>query len=129
MNLKGKKMTVIPLEKAKKAAPGHLRPETGRWYRAVIENWELQDHHARLLLIACEAWDRGLQAREALDQEGLTYLDRFNAPHAHPAVKIERDSRITFARMVRELDLDIEPPPPSSGRRPPTLRSNRPGSA
>jgi P27 family predicted phage terminase small subunit len=126
-------MTIVPIEKAKRAAgpraPSHLRPETARWFRAVLDGWELQDHHIRLLLIAAESWDRALEAREALDKEGLTFTDRFGAPHAHPAVKIERDARITFMRVLRELDLDIEPPPPPSGRRPPTLRSNRPGSA
>jgi hypothetical protein len=123
-------MTVVPIEGvAKKAAdprhPRHLRPETLRWFKTVLDGWELQDHHVRLLLIAAEAWDRAEQATEILAREGLTYLDRFAAPHARPEVKIERDSRTAYARMLRELDLDLEPPKPPSGKRPPTLRSNR----
>jgi hypothetical protein len=45
----------------------------------------------------------------------------------HPAAGVERDSCIGFARLLRELDLDVEPP--SSGRlpQPPALRSNRRG--
>jgi hypothetical protein len=59
-------------------------------------------------------------AREVLDKDGLTYTDRFGAPRARPEVAIERDSRIAFARLVRELALDVEAPPEPS--RPPALK-------
>lgn len=122
-------MAVVPIETAKKTVdprnPKHLRPETAKWFRGVLAAWELEMHHVMLLLIAAEAWDRAQQAADALAQEGTTYIDRFGAPHARPEVKIERDSRITYARMLRELDLDLEPPKPPAGRRPPSLRSNR----
>jgi hypothetical protein len=49
-------------------------------------------------------------AREALKQHGMTYLDRFGAPHARPEIAIERDCRIAFARLVRELALDVSEP-------------------
>ena len=121
-------MTIVSLKPPKPPrAPGHLRPETRAWYLHVVSDWELQDHHERLLLIAAEAWDRALEAREALAAHGLTFNDRFGAPHARPEVKVERDARITFMRTLREMDLDVPPPAAPSGRRPPTLRSNRAG--
>jgi len=59
-------MPVIPIETAKKATdprnPGHLRPETAKWFRGVLTAWELEMHHVMLLLIAAEAWDRAQQA-------------------------------------------------------------------
>jgi phage terminase small subunit len=77
----------------------------------------------RLLVLACQAWDRAEQAREILAREGLTFMDRFDCPHARPEVAVERDSRLAFARLVRELDLDISAPAEPS--RPPGIRSNR----
>lgn len=103
--------------------PAHLAPATRAWWVDVIVNYELDPHHVKLLTLAGESWDRGTQARQALAEAGLTFTDRFGAPHARPEVAIERDSRLAFARLLRELDLDVEPPP--AGRRPPSLRSNR----
>jgi len=91
---------------AKPKAPKHLRVATRRWWQAVCDEWVLSEHHLRLLTLAGEAWDRGLQAREALAVEGLTYEDRFGCPHSRPEVAIERDSRIAFARLLREINLD-----------------------
>ena len=93
-------------------APAHLTEATQKWFEAVVDGYDLEQHHVRLLTLAGEAWDRSQQAREALAEHGLTFVDRFGAPHARPEVAIERDSRIAFARLVRELDLDVDPPDP-----------------
>ena len=103
--------------------PRHLKPATKRWFGHVTENYELEQHHIRLLTLAAQAWDRAEQAREALARRGLTFEDRFGAPHPRPEIAIERDSRIAFARLIREIDLDVTPP--ESVSRPPLLRSNR----
>jgi len=107
------------------SAPDHLRPETQLWFMSVLEHYELEEHHRRLLVLAAQAWDRAEDSREAIAEHGLTYADRFGAPHPRPEVQIVRDSTIAFSRLIRELDLDVEAPPPSSSRRPPALRSNR----
>ena len=103
--------------------PSHLQPGTRKWFASVIENYDLEEHHLRLLILAGESWDRTVAAREVLDREGLTFVDRFGSPRARPEIGIERDSRIAFARLVRELDLDVAPP--SAPSRSPGLRSNR----
>ena len=111
------------MTKRRPRAPEHLAPATGKWWRSVLDDYELEPHHVRLLTLAAEAWDRTATARAVLDAEGLTYQDRFDAPRARPEVAIERDSRTAFARLIRELDLDVEAP--GEGRRAPGLRSNR----
>jgi len=104
-------------------APGHLQASTRAWYEQVLTDYELEQHHIRLLTLACESWDRCCQAREVLAAHGLTVNDRFGFPRARPEVAIERDSRIAFARLCREMDLDTEAP--SVSPRPPALNSNR----
>src|SRR5436305_15241964 len=98
-------------------APSHLRPGTRAWWSLVVGEYVLEPHHLRLLQLAGEAWDAAQKAREAIEQHGQTYTDRFGAPRLRPEVNIERDARLSFARLIRELDLDIEPP--ASGTRPP----------
>lgn len=104
-------------------APAHLKPETAAWWAAVVADFDLDGHHLRLLRLACEAWDRGQQARETLASEGLVFVDRFGAPRARPEVAIERDSRTAFARLVRELGLDVAGEPEAP--RPEALPANR----
>jgi phage terminase small subunit len=94
------------------------------WWVAVLEDYDLDRHHLHLLEAACGAWDRMKQARAAIDTNGLTFTDPTGSPKARPEVAIERDARVAFARLIRELDLDVAPPPDSRGR-PPGLRSNR----
>ena len=99
--------------------PKHLERATKAWFRSVVKDWQLEQHHIRLLTLGCEAWDQCQQAREVLAAEGLTFSDRFGQPRARPEVAIERDSRLAFARLVRELCLDdVDPPesrPPRAG--------------
>lgn len=102
-----------------KKAPKHLQPKTRRWFNSIVKEYDLESHHIRLLTLASEAWDRCVQAREAIAKaKSLTYKDRFGSPKAKPEVAIERDSRTAFVRILRELGLDItepddEPRPPS----------------
>jgi phage terminase small subunit len=98
-----------------------LSQEATAWWKTTVESFELDAHHMRLLRLACEAWDRSQQAREIIARDGLTYNDRFGAPRARPEVAIERDSRLAFARLLREIGLDVAEP---EAPRPNALRHN-----
>lgn len=101
----------------------HLAPETRAWVEQVRDQFDLDAHHDRLLMLAAGAFDRAEQARLLLARDGLITSTDQGGLKPHPAVAIERDARIAFARLLRELDLDLvgEPDTP----RPPSLRSNR----
>ena len=90
-------------------APPHLAKSTQAWWLAVARDYALEEHHLKLLTSASEAWDRAVQAREAIEKHGLIFTDRFNQPRARPEVSIERDSRLAFSKMLRELQLDADP--------------------
>jgi len=104
---------------AKYKVPGHLRAVTKKWFRLVLAEYDFEPHHLKLLTLVCEAWERAQDAQVVLSKEGLTYNDRFGCPRPRPEVKIKEQAEIIFARLIRELNLDIEPP--KSPGRPPGL--------
>jgi P27 family predicted phage terminase small subunit len=105
----------------KPSAPAHLRPATRQWWAAVTERWELEAHHVQLLTLAAEAWDRSNDAREQLARDGLTVTTKAGGPRLHPCVKVKEAAEIAYARLLRELDLDLDAPPAAA--RPTALRS------
>src|SRR5215469_16208537 len=96
--------------------PSHLAPATKAWWSSVLAKYVLDEHHIRLLTAAAEAWDRYQDARKVIAQQGATYTDRFGAPRLRPECAIERDSRLAFAKMLGQLDLDAADIP--GGRKP-----------
>jgi phage terminase small subunit len=109
--------------KSQPAAPAFLQPATQDWWTSVVTRWDLEPHHIRLLTLAAIAWDRHEEARALLARDGLVTATKDGGSRCHPAVKIESECRIAFARLIRELDLDLEAPPVAS--RPAPLRSVR----
>jgi phage terminase small subunit len=95
-------------DEAPEPPPAHLAPSTRAWFAQVLSERQMEPHQIKLLTLAGEAWDRGQQAREALAEHGLVFADRFGAPRPRPEVAIERDARLAFAKLVRELGLDAD---------------------
>ena len=105
------------------AAPRHLRPRTRKWFRFVVERWEVEAQDLPLLTIACETLDRYHQAREAIDRDGLTVPSARGGPRIHPAVKVEAEARRAFARLLQQLNLNEADP--LAGFRPWPARERR----
>lgn len=99
-------------------APRHLTKRSGKLYRQIVSDYRLEGepHALEVLRLACEAFDRCEQAREAIERDGPFVSDRFGQLRSHPAVNVERDSRIAALRALRELSLggesldDLRPP-------------------
>jgi len=90
--------------------PKHLRSGTKKWIRQICNDYELESHHLKLLIQAAGVYDRILQAQEQVEKDGSYYTDRWGAPKSHPGLAEERANRITFARLIRELNLSEELP-------------------
>ena len=99
--------------------PEHLSAASKQWWLEIADGFELEPHHIRLLTLAAQAWDRCEEARAALAKHGITYQDSLGQPKTRPEVAVERDSRIAFARLLRELGLESAP---ADAPRPPSLR-------
>lgn len=98
--------------------PKHLSNDAKKLFKYVTESFELEQHHLHLLCLACEALTRAKQARKEIEKYGLTSVDRYGQVKMRPEVQIERDSRISFCRLIRELNLSEEP----EESRPPRLK-------
>ncbi len=99
--------------------PKHLTPASRKWARKILDAWVLEPHQVKLLVQAAEQLDRITEARERIKADGGPYFKNFRGePRPHPALRDERDGRVTFARLVRELNLSEEAGDP----RPPALR-------
>jgi P27 family predicted phage terminase small subunit len=101
------------------AAPSHLSKRAKGLWESITDEFLLAAHQFELLRRACEASDRADAALALLKKDGLTEMDRFGQRRPHPAVAVERDSRIGEARLLRELALSPEEPgeprPPRTG--------------
>ncbi len=54
-------------------APSHLAAATRRWWEQLHRDYQLEEHHSRLATLAAEAWDRGQEAREAMELMGRLF--------------------------------------------------------
>jgi P27 family predicted phage terminase small subunit len=105
--------------------PEHLSQEMRNWWTQIVNEFILESHHVRLLQLACEAWDRQVAARQLLAEQGMVIPTGTGSHKPHPAVGIERDAKTQFARLLRELDLDVEMPKQDRREWPTKLKSNR----
>ena len=104
--------------KTKTKPPKHLSLSSRKWFESVIANYELDAHHIRLLQAAAESWDDAQNARAIVKKDGMTVVDRYDQVKPHPMIDVARQSRVVFARLVRELGLDVALPesrPPRHG--------------
>lgn len=92
--------------------------ETKKFYQATRKRYALEEHHIKLFENACGCLDQIADDRVVLKQAGRYYTDRYGQPREHPAAISERQNKILFARLMREIGLDLVKP---DDPRPPRL--------
>jgi hypothetical protein len=98
--------------------PKHLSSAMKIFFKQTCETYELEPHHIHLLTLGCEAKDRATEARRAIFENGMTYIDRYGAVRLRPECQVEAQSKILFTRILRELNLSEE----VDTKRPPSLQ-------
>jgi phage terminase small subunit len=96
--------------------PRHLATDSRALWRVLTAAYEFEAQELHTLRLALEALDRANQARRAVRRHGITYEDRFGAPHCRPEIAVERDSRQAWVRLMAALDLPAEDGPEAYGR-------------
>ena len=63
-----------------------------------------------------EALDRTEACRLQIEKDGQIVKDRFGQQKPHPLLAVERDARAAFVVCLKNLQLDIEPPPSKNAK-------------
>lgn len=79
-----------------------------KFRRDILKNFQFEEvQDFERLNLACHCLDRVHECRDLIKREGLFVKDRFNVTKAHPGVEVERQQKILFIRILRELNLDL----------------------
>jgi P27 family predicted phage terminase small subunit len=90
--------------------PKYLSVAARKWWRALMGEYQIEDAAGLLLLTtAMECFDRMKAAGAVLDEEGLTFTDRYGQARPHPAATVEANNRSQMLGAIKQLTLDLEP--------------------
>jgi P27 family predicted phage terminase small subunit len=92
--------------KATGSAPKAWSADVQKLWDEITKGWGLSDEGRAVLMVACEARERMLEADKALRSDGLTFRTRMGGIRAHPAVRIRRDAESSFLQAMRQLGLE-----------------------
>jgi P27 family predicted phage terminase small subunit len=107
------------MKSLKNGPPGHLSTEGKNIWTEIISEYSIDDAAGlRILRVACESFDRAQSARETIEKDGLTTIDKAGQIKPHPLLACERDSRAAFLAGLKALNLDLEPLRDKPGRPP-----------
>jgi hypothetical protein len=93
---------------AKIQYPAHLEADERKLWKQIITQYQIQDAAGlKILQAGLEAHQRARLARTQIDEEGMTFIDRFGQKKGHPLLSTERDSRTAFLAALKLLNLEI----------------------
>lgn len=103
----------------KPKAPKNLKAEGRKFWNRVTAEYDFEAEHDFVRLAqAAGCLDVIKAAEEKVEAEGMFVQNRFHELREHPGLKVIRDNKIVFCRIVRELSLDLDE---GDGPRPPRL--------
>jgi hypothetical protein len=95
-------------------APVGLRKAGKCFWKKIASVYMLEAQHLELLRLACGCLDDISTAESAIKEAGSRYfIDRYGQYKELPACTDIKQLRGLFQRLMRELNLDSEPPPES----------------
>jgi phage terminase small subunit len=87
--------------------PRGLSVEIRRFWTDTVRHWQIEaPADLKLLQLACEALQDAHEARAERKREGDTLTMPSGARRPHPAVQREHNARLTFARLLAQLNLE-----------------------
>jgi phage terminase small subunit len=90
--------------------PRHLLKGGKQLWVDIAGDYDLEAYQIEILRLLCECLDRLELCRKQLKKDGMFSVNRFGETKQHCALKEEREHRVLFARLARELNLDLELP-------------------
>lgn len=89
--------------------PKNLKTPGRKFYKTVRSEFEFEDHHdIERLAQAAFCLDEISEAQKIVESEGRFIKNRFGELKDNPGLKVIRDFRTLFIRIVRELGLDLQ---------------------
>lgn len=95
------------MKKPRIPTPKNLGISAKKLWFSTVTNFQLEQHHLVTLEQACRCLDRIEEAKKAIDRDGAYIVNRSGGLREHPGHKVEQGNRIIFARLIRELQLDV----------------------
>lgn len=97
-------------------APDTLSEPSRALWSSILTTHELSDAELEVLRSALAALDRADQAAAVLATEGLTVTDRYGGVRSHPMLDAELRARTLYARLVKQLGVELTPGAVRRGR-------------
>ena len=92
-------------------APNGLKAAGKRFWKKVLSEYELTGaHDLERLSMAGKCLDDLAEAEKRVKDDGRFTNNRYGSVVEHPGVKMIRDTRLLFVKIVREMCLDIVEP-------------------
>jgi phage terminase small subunit len=90
--------------------PKHLSKRAKELWQDIAADYDLESHQLEILRLLCGCLDRLEVCRKQLKKDAVFIVNRFGEGKPNTALHEEREQKILFPRLSRELNLDIEIP-------------------